>query len=191
MLKDIKNMSDVEVISLVLNENKDYFEELIDRYKSLVFAIVSRMVTDREDVTDLSQEIFIKIYKNLDKYNSDFKFSTWTISIATNHIIDFRRKKRVPQVALTENYFNIEDPTTPLNEVIEGEKNEKVYSIIHQLPKIYGQVLFLYHLRGFSYQEIADEIEVPLSKVKNRLSRGRKLLKQSIQTSGELEIYEL
>lgn len=191
MLKDVTNMSDIEVIDLVLNEDKEYFEELINRYKNLVFSVASRMVKDREDVVDLSQEIFIKMYRNLDKYSSEFKFSTWTMRIATNHIIDFRRKKRAPQVALTENCFNVEDPSTPLKEIVLEEKCEKVHYIIDQLPKIYSQVLFLYHLKGFSYQEIADEIEEPLSKVKNRISRGRKLLKQSIQSSNESEIYEV
>lgn len=191
MIKDLTHMSDVEVIYLVLNEDKEYFEELINRYKNLVFSIVSRMVNDREDVVDLSQEIFIKMYKNLDKYSSEFKFSTWTMRITTNHIIDFRRKKRAPQVSLSENYLNIEDPSTPLKEVIADEMSEKVYNVIEELPPIYSQVLLLYHLKGFSYQEIADEIEEPLSKVKNRISRGRKLLKKSIQSSDEREIYEL
>ncbi len=94
MDNDINSLSDYEVITLVLEEDRNYFEELVNRYKNLIFSVVSRMVSDREDIYDLSQEIFIKIYKNLDKYSTEFKFSTWSMRIATNHIIDFRRKKR-------------------------------------------------------------------------------------------------
>ncbi len=191
MKKDVNNLSDYEVILLVLDEDKDYFEEIINRYKNLIFSVVSRMVSDREDILDLSQEIFVKIYRNLDKYSTEYKFSTWSIRIATNHIIDFRRKKRVAQIALTENCYEIEDSKTPLKEIIEKEQTEKLFTVIADLPKIYSEVLILYHINGLSYQEIADEIDEPLSKVKNRISRGRKLLKNTIEASTEREIYEL
>ncbi len=191
MLKDVDNLTDYEIIELVLNEDKDYFEYLISRYKNLVFLVVSRMVNDKEDILDLSQEIFLKIYKNLDKYSIEYKFSTWTMRIATNHIIDFRRKKRVQQVALTENCYNVQDPSTPLKEIVALEKNKKVQEAIEDLPVIYGKVLFLYHLEGFSYQEIAEEIDEPLSKVKNRISRGRKLLKQNLESSEDRNVYEI
>ncbi len=191
MDKNIIELSDIEVIELVLNEDKEYFEVLINRYKNLIFSIVSRMVSNREDIADLSQEIFVKIYKNLDKYSVEYKFSTWCMRIATNHIIDFRRKKRVQQVALTENCYEIEDEKTPLKVIVNAEKTEKVHSALNQLPEIYSKVLILYHIQGFSYQEISDEIEEPLSKVKNRISRGRKLLKLNIENSSEREVYEL
>ncbi len=191
MKNDLKDLTDKEVIFLVLNEDKNYYEEIVRRYKNLVFSVVSRMVADKEDIIDLSQEIFIKMYKNLDKYSDEFKFSTWCMRIATNHIIDFRRKKRVQQVALTENYYNIEDSKTPLKELLSTEKSDKVHEALDSLPPMYSKVLVLYHLKGFSYQEISDEIDEPLSKVKNRISRGRKLLKQNIEVSNEREIYEL
>lgn len=189
--RNVSHLSDTEVINLVLNEDKDYFEEIVNRYKNLVFSVVTRMVANREDIYDLSQEIFIKMYKNLDKYSTEYKFSTWCMRISTNHIIDFRRKKKIQQVALTENCYNIEDHRTPLLEVISQEKILKIHKELESLPAIYSEVLILYHLKGFSYQEIADEIEEPLSKVKNRISRGRKLLRQNIEMSKEREVYEL
>ncbi len=191
MNKELSELSDYEIILLVLKEDKNYFEELVNRYKNLIFSVVSRMVADREDVYDLSQEIFIKIFKNLDKYSTEFKFSTWSMRIATNHIIDFRRKKRVQQVALTDSCYNIADSKTPLSEILADEKTKKVQMVLMDLPSIYSEVLILYHLKGFSYQEIADEIDEPLSKVKNRISRGRKVFRQNIEESAEREVYEM
>lgn len=186
-----EKLSDIEVIELVLSGEKDYFEIIINRYKNLIFSTVTRMVNDREDAYDLSQEIFLKMYKNLDKYSTEYKFSTWSIRIATNHIIDFRRKKKLQLVELTENLINIADYKTPLNELIIKERATEVHRALGELPPIYSEVLVLYHLNNFSYQEIANTILQPLSKVKNRIYRGRKLLKANLENSYERGIYDL
>lgn len=190
-MKNMEELTDLEVIDLVLNKDADYFEELVKRYKNLVFSVVSRMVNQQEDVKDLSQEILIKIYKNLDKYSPEFKFSTWVMRISTNHVIDFKRKKKVTQVSFDEVSYELKDKVTPLNVIIDNEKAKKISEVLEELPAMYREPIFLYHEKGLSYQEIADEIDEPLSKVKNRIFRGRKLLKEIINNSDEREIYGL
>lgn len=190
-MRDLKELTDLEVIELVLTEDSNYFEEIVDRYKNLVFSVVSRMVNDRDDVKDLSQEIFLKAYKNLAKYSAEFKFSTWIMRISTNHVIDFRRKKRLAQVPLDEVSYDIEDKQTPLTELIEKEKTQKINAVLEELPEMYREPIILYHEKGLSYQEISEQIDEPLSKVKNRIFRGRKLLKNKIMSSDEREVYDM
>ena len=94
MSKPLGQMSDYELITACLAGDKDCFGELAARYTNLVFSVILRMTNDREEANDLAQEVFIKAYRNLDKYVPDYKFSTWAIRITTNHVIDHRRKKR-------------------------------------------------------------------------------------------------
>ncbi|MFV0504525.1 MAG: RNA polymerase sigma factor [Lachnospirales bacterium] len=181
MRKDVKNLTDMEVINLCLNEDGEYFEEMINRYKNLVYSISNRMVNNAEDVKDLTQEIFIKIYRNLDKYSPEFKFSTWIMRIATNHIIDFRRKKRVVQVSYDEIDYEMKTDISPETLCLEKEHNSNIKNVVNELPEIYKQPIILYHEKDMSYKEIAEELNEPLSKVKNRIFRGRKLLREKFE----------
>lgn len=181
-MADEKNLTDYELIELCLKGDNHCFSELVSRYKSLVYSTVLRMTNDREEANDLAQEIFIKVYKNLDKYYPKFKFSTWIIRICTNHVIDYRRKKKLEYVPLEEIDFQIQAPAeaVPENEYLKKEQAKYLYKIIDELPEMYKIPIVLYHQQGFSYQEIADIIKEPLSKVKNRIFRGRKMLKDTL-----------
>ena len=175
-------MTDYELVLACLEGEKDSFSELATRYKNLIYSVVLRMVSDKEEANDLAQEVFIKIYRNLEKYSDEYKFSTWTIRIATNHVIDWRRKKKQETV-------NIEDVAgglqanggaSPEDEYIAQEQSRMLRDLVAGLPDIYRVPIVLYHEQGLSYQEIADITDEPLSKVKNRIFRGRKMLKESL-----------
>lgn len=185
MTKDIENKTDYEVIRSVLNGNKDDFEELIKRYKSLVFSVIHHMTKDPDEASDIAQEVFIKIYKNLDKYNSEFKFATWVIRITTNHIIDLRRKKRQETVPIENVEYSLAGEGSPENDYIKAERSRELFKLIDNLPDMYKQPLMLYHRDGLSYNEIAEKTGENLSKVKNRIFRGRKLLRDSLLKEGE------
>jgi len=174
--------TDVELINQCLQGDEFGFEELVNRYKNLVYSIILRQTTSRHDAEDISQEVFLKVYKNLNRYTPEFKFSTWIMRITTNHIIDQHRKKKMETVsyeAYTEEGGTLPG-TTPSPEVayIKQEQTERLLKIISGLPEIYKVPVMLYHNNDLSYQEIADEIGEPVSKVKNRIFRGRKMLKE-------------
>ena len=76
-------MEDYEIIQCCLQGKKEMFEELVSRYKNLVYSIILRMTNDPEEANDLAQEVFIKVYRNLDKYEPTYKFSTWIMRITT------------------------------------------------------------------------------------------------------------
>ena len=172
--------TDYELIQGCLEGNRDLFSDLVTRYKNLVYSVILRMVNDREEANDLAQDVFIKIYKNLDKYYPEYKFSTWVIRIATNHVIDYRRKKKQETVPIEEVEFSLSTAESPEVAYIRREQKEELRKIVCDLPDMYKIPIMLYHEQGLSYQEISDIIDEPLSKVKNRIFRGRRMLKESL-----------
>jgi RNA polymerase sigma-70 factor (ECF subfamily) len=173
-------LSDYDLITLCLTQDKEYFAELVRRYKNLVYSVILRMIADHEEANDLAQEVFIKLYKNLDKYYPDYKFSTWAIRITTNHVIDYRRKKRQETVQLEDAENEVYTGDSPEAALLKQEDAAELNRVVNNLPDMYKIPIVLYHQQGLSYQEISDVIEEPLSKVKNRIFRGRKLLKESL-----------
>ncbi|MDR1560076.1 MAG: sigma-70 family RNA polymerase sigma factor [Clostridiales bacterium] len=172
--------TDYEVIQACLAGDRDIFAELVKRYKNLVYSVILRMVNDHEEANDLAQDVFIKIYKNLDKYYPEYKFSTWVIRIATNHVIDYRRKKKQETVPIEDVEFSLRTEESPEGAYIRREQKEELRKIVGDLPDMYKIPIVLYHEQGLSYQEISEIINEPLSKVKNRIFRGRRMLKESL-----------
>lgn len=178
-------LNDYEVIRQCLNGDEDCFAILVGRYKNLVYSVILRMVNDRDEADDLAQDVFIKVYKNLDKYYPDFKFSTWIMRIATNHVIDYRRKKRMETVSLDDMTHEEADKSfkaeeSPESSLMRGEEKALITKVINGLPDMYKIPIVLYHHHGLSYQEISEVIDEPLSKVKNRIFRGRKMLRDNL-----------
>ena len=190
-MQNAKNFTDFELIQKCLNEDREYFSELISRYKNLVYSIILRMIKDQEEADDLAQEVFIKVYKNLFRYYPDFKFSTWIIRITTNHVIDYRRKKQQETVPLESVEYEMSTDESPESAYIKEEQKSLLKRLVDNLPDMYKIPIVLYHNQGLSYQEISDIIEEPLSKVKNRIFRGRKMLKESLIGLREGESYGL
>jgi len=176
-------MTDLELINLCLSGETDYFEEIVERYKNLVFSIILRKTKNPHEAHDLAQEVFLKAYKNLASYTSEFKFSTWIMRITSNHIIDQYRKKKYDTVSYE--VYTAEGGVLGTDSSLEAvyikrEETERINNAVSNLPDIYKVPVVLYHQNGLSYQEIADTIGEPISKVKNRIFRGRKLLKESL-----------
>lgn len=184
-----EKMTDYDIIKSCLEGDKDAFAVLVNRYKNLVYSIVLRMVNDREECNDIAQEVFIKIYKNLDKYYPSFKFSTWVIRITTNHVIDYRRKKRAEIVSIDDVEYGLTTSKSPEEEYILKEKKNNLEQLINELPQMYKVPIVLYHQQGLSYQEIADAMNISLSKVKNRIFRGRRMLKDELSVLKESDGY--
>lgn len=179
-------LSDYELVKKTISGDQSAFEQILSRYKNLVYSIVLRMINDSEQANDLAQEIFIKIYKNLDKYSPEFKFSTWLIRISTNHIIDFRRKKKQEIISIDDvTAYEPVDLKTPENVYIDKERKKSLAKAIELLPDMYKVPIVLYHMNSLSYQEISTIINEPLSKVKNRIFRGRKMLKNYFIEEGD------
>ena len=176
---------DYELVKETLAGDENAFAELVSRYKNFLYSIILRMVNNPWESADLAQEVFIKVYKNLNKYQPEFKFSTWIMKIATNHVIDYRRKKKQDLISLDDMVYDPPDFDTPEKEYVKKEESAEINKALASLPDMYRIPIVLYHKQGLSYQEIADTLGEPLSKVKNRIFRGRKMLKDHILASRE------
>lgn len=173
-------ITDLELINECLNGDERGFEELVNRYKNLVYSIILRKTNNNDEANDIAQDVFFKAYKNLASYTPEFKFSTWIMRITTNHIIDLHRKKKMDTISYE--HYTAEGGsigTTASTEAVylAEEKSREISHALDSLPEAYKTPLELYHKEGLSYNEIADKIGEPISKIKNRIFRGRKLLK--------------
>jgi len=179
--------TDLQLIQDCLAGDQECFTELVERYKNLVYSIILRQTRNNDDANDLAQDVFFKVYKNLKSYTPEFKFSTWVMRITSNHIIDQHRKKKLESVSYevyTEDGGQIGTDVSPESTYLQQEDSRRINKILTGLPEIYKVPVVLFHQNGLSYQEISDTIGEPISKVKNRIFRGRKLLK-NLLTAGE------
>jgi RNA polymerase sigma-70 factor (ECF subfamily) len=185
-------LADEELVSRVLSGQEDFFEVLVRRYQSRIVAHVARMVGSREDANDLAQEIFLKVFGALDRYNPTYKFSTWLFRIAGNAAIDHLRKRRPRTVSLESQDANGKVSSTeyrspdpdPYSELRNLERGGAISRAIADLPLEFRELITLRHFGGLSYEEIAELKRMPLGTVKNKLFRARAVLKERL--AGEL-----
>ena len=178
-------LTDAQIVDNILQGDSSGFQELVARYQKPVFGICYRMLRQREEAEDVSQEVFIKAYRYLKQYNHEHKFSSWILKIATNTCIDAIRKKRLDTLPLDEEIKTNQEDVSAERAFLQEEAHREIESAIAALPPDYRMVILLYHHQGQSYQEIAEGLDIPMSMVKNRLFRARKQLKESLKTLKE------
>jgi RNA polymerase sigma-70 factor (ECF subfamily) len=173
-------MQDCEIIGLCLSGNTGAYEELVNRYQRLVYSIALNLLKDTGLAEDAAQEAFIKAYRNLGSYNPEYKFSTWVGRITYNTCIDILRKQR-ESTPLDEAFEAGSPEASPEEAAISNERKKKLESLIGGLDPKYRQPLMLYHISGLKYEEIAVVMKVPMTIVKNRIFRARKMLKEALK----------
>lgn len=176
-------ISDYDLIQNCLKGEQDSFAELVARYKRLIYSVVCKFIADREEADDVSQEIFLRIYKSLGSYNPQYKFSTWSVKIATNMCLDVLRKKKINSVPMEEIEAITSDEDTPEKRFISREKSREIQKAIDSLPEKYRTPIILYHHKGVSYKEMTQMLKQPMSVIKNRIYRARLMLRDSLLSS--------
>jgi len=174
------DLTDYELVKKCLDGDQDAFSELVSRYKKLIYTVVYNMIHDNQEVNDISQEVFVRIYKSLDKYNPEYKFSTWSVKIATNLCLDILRKKKVDQVSIDEIGEMTSKNNTPEEEYINKEKKKLIWKAVSDLPEKYRVPIILFHQDGLSYEEITKVVNEPMTVIKNRLYRARLMLREKL-----------
>jgi RNA polymerase sigma-70 factor (ECF subfamily) len=190
-MENVQDLSDVELIAKALRGRESGFEELVRRYQRPIVAYVYRMLGDYEASLDVTQEVFIKVYNSLDRYSSEYKFSTWLYRIAHNAAIDhMRRNSQNLQSLETENAdgaYQIQLESTALTPEQERERSEwrsEIDAVVKCLPAVYRELILLRHSRDLSYDEIAEVTNLPLGTVKNRLFRAREMMREMLVERG-------
>ena len=185
--------SDYELVDLALSGDQGAFAALTDRYGPSVLGVVFRMVHNREDAEDIVQESFVKAFNALESFNKKFSFSTWLYKIATNHSIDYLRKKRLKLSSIDariqtkdgEVRRQIPDSThNPEDHLLAHEVRTSVEKAIKALPEKYRAVIILRHTQEKSYEEIADILSLPMGTIKARIFRAREMLKITLRRKG-------
>lgn len=185
------NMNDAELVQQVLNGNENAFRFLVAKHERLVLHVVGRIIQSQDDVKDVCQEVFIKVFRKLKRFRGDSRLSTWIATIAYNTSISFvRRQKRQAERSYDEQPALIvaEEDNSLNQKIVEKEEVKKVLlQTIEELPVHYRTVLTLFHLEEFSYREIEQITGMPEGTIKSYLSRARKILKEKLERVAEME----
>ncbi len=178
------------LIKSALKGDMQSFEELIYQYEKKVYNVALRVFKNPEDAKDISQDVFIKIYKNLDKFDNKSSFSTWIYRITTNTCIDELRKRKGKETVSIDN--DIEDDEgrfkrefadnepTPEEKVISKEGESEIIKSMNTLSDEHRTIIVMRDIEGLSYTEISEIIGVSIGTVKSRISRARLQLKNII-----------
>ena len=167
-----------------------FYKKLIKKYYKLVNNLIYRMIYNKDDVEDLTQEAFIKAFNSLEKFDHQFAFSTWLYKIASNNCIDYLRKKKLNTISIDKEIdgededlrFEIPDNDyVPDRNILETEKQAILEDAIESLPEKYKSVILLRHQDDMEYEEIAKKLKLPLGTVKAHIFRGRELLNKYLK----------
>jgi len=176
------DMTDAELVKQILSGNSNAFRYLVSKHQLLVAHIVGRMIRRQEDLEDISQEVFIKVYRKLNKFRGDSRLSTWIATIAYNTGISYLRKQyRQDEINYDEIPEKGFDSLTPSVIVEKKEMKQHLLNLIEELPVNYRTVLTLFYLEEFSYKEIEQITGMPEGTIKSYLSRARGVLKNRIE----------
>jgi RNA polymerase sigma-70 factor (ECF subfamily) len=164
------------------------FEELVSAYEKKIYNYCLRMTNSREDAEDLTQEVFIKVYRSLKNFKGNSQLSTWIYRIAHNICIDNYRRNKATVVPLTHNRPGEEEreldllstEPSPEETVITREKQEMIMACINSLKPEYRSVIILRDIQHHSYDEIANILDIPLGTVKSHISRARTALRKAV-----------
>ncbi len=184
-----EQLDDRSLVERILGGERDLFTLLMSRYQKRVVNYVYRITHRYEEAHDLTQEIFVKVYLALDRYDPKYQFSTWLFRIAQNSSIDALRKKSVIEVPLVrptedepsgkEREF-ADDGITPERALKNKQLGAAIDHAVESLPTDYRELIQLRHFAELSYEEIASMKKLPLGTVKNKLFRARNLLKEAL-----------
>ncbi|WP_412061677.1 RNA polymerase sigma factor [Rubrivirga sp. IMCC45206] len=181
---------DRATVERALGGDQRAYETLVEKYQGPLRRHVGKMVRDDGQVDDLVQEAFVKAFANITSYNPAYAFSTWLYRIATNHSIDYIRKKKLPTFSIDkplqtrdgELQMELPDSTyRPDRAVVADQRNEILTAAIDALPPKYHRVIVMRHQQEMSYDEIATELDLPLGTVKAHIFRARALLNKALR----------
>ena len=181
---------DRALVTEALGGDQAAYERLVAKYRGALTRHVGQMTRDKAAVDDLVQDAFVKAFRSLQSYSPAYAFSTWLYRIATNHTIDFLRKKKLPTTSIdaplrgTDGDLTLDIPDTtyrPDRAVTSSQRGQILRDAIDALPEKYRRVIVMRHEEDMAYEEIATELELPLGTVKAHIFRARALLNKALR----------
>jgi RNA polymerase sigma-70 factor (ECF subfamily) len=179
-----KALQDYKLVLIAKQGDQQAYAELMGRYRDSIYYMLLKMVNNTSDAEDLMIEAFGKAFKNIDQYTPSFAFSTWLFKIATNNCIDFIRKRRTSTISIDQTSDDQEtqsitiqsDTPDPEEHMIIDQKIRMLRDVVSKLKPRYKTLVELRYFNEYSYEEISEELELPIGTVKAQLFRARELL---------------
>lgn len=189
-----KGTYDYKLVKLAVeNADQKAYAELMVRYRDSVYFMLLKMVNNKDDADDLTIEAFGKAFKRLHQYTPNFAFSTWLFKIASNNCIDFIRKKKKNTLSLDKTFENEEgnekgmdvksEWLDPEEKVIKKQKIKLMHDLVDKLKPRYKQLVEMRYFDEMSYEEISEQLGLPLGTVKAQLFRAREFLYNILKNS--------
>jgi RNA polymerase sigma-70 factor (ECF subfamily) len=189
MTSGAQQPSDEDLVAAVLAGDRERFAGLVERYQGRLINYLFRLLRNADDAHDLAQEVLLKVYQVLDRYDPQYRFSTWLFRIAQNAAIDQIRRRRLKLVSLRQDADDGEGrdwelpslERSPYGNLRNRERGGAIQRAIDSLPWEYRELILLRHYGELPYEDIARLKQMPLGTVKNKLFRGRQMLKERLQ----------
>ncbi len=184
------------LIKASINGDHDAYRKIVDQYTPLILNLCYRFVHNEMDALDITQEVLIKVYKELDAYNPQYAFTTWLYKITTNSALDYIRKQKRYRLLKDRFFHEIEFRENNSYElsaeayIIKEERFERIQSYIHSLSIKYQSVIILYYFENLNQGDIAKVLEIPIGTVHSRLNTAKKQLRKIIGEEMEALLYE-
>jgi RNA polymerase sigma-70 factor (ECF subfamily) len=181
---------DCQLVARALKGDRKAFEMIVRKYEQPLTNYLGRMTGEREAALDFAQEIFLKVYCSLSSYRPAYKFSTWLFKIASNHLIDHWRKKKLATVSIDQPIDGDDDSLLPqvpdpgpsvVRKFELTEVRRKIERALKTIPEALRELFVLRHVNEFSYEEIADIKGLPVGTVKNRVFQAKELLRKRME----------
>jgi len=175
-----------ELIARIQNGDIIAFAQLVNQYSTPVLTFIHRIVSSKEDAEDISQEVFIKVYKGINQFRSDSSFSTWLYAIVKNTCYSYLQKKRPNMISLDKktdvvNTISINYPeNTPERIAERNDFRDNVMDCLTKLSPKYNMVIQLFYYQQLRYEEIAKVLQIPLGTVKTHLHRALRALRREV-----------
>jgi len=190
--ESLSKAEDSRLVARALKGDRKAFEMIVRKYQQPLTSYLGRMTGEREAALDFAQEIFLKVYCSLGSYRPAYKFSTWLFKIASNHLIDHWRKKKIATVSIDQPVDDNDDSLLPqvpdpgpsvVRKLELAEIRQKIERALATIPETLRELFVLRHVNEFSYEEIADIKSLPVGTVKNRVFQAKELLRKRMERS--------
>jgi len=181
---------EVQEIVKLKKGDSEVWNMMVDRYSKSVYNIALNFAGNSDDASDITQDIFLKVYNNIEKFHEDGNFKSWLLRLAKNHCIDYWRKNKInkSRVELDDNIHTMAEDIgqkTPEDTIIQKHDAYFLREKLKILPPELRLLIILRDIQGKSYQEIADEFQIPLGTTKSRINRARAKLAKIILSEGK------
>ncbi|MBS1793410.1 MAG: sigma-70 family RNA polymerase sigma factor [Acidobacteria bacterium] len=188
----VEKRSDHQLIEATKKGDETAFAEIVERYRNPLTNYLFRMLDDYEEAVDLVQETFVRVYFAIERYHTEYAFSTYIYRIATNLAISEIRRKRRRRLLSLSSFFQTEENETqefhppdekslPDENLIDTERSRTIEKAIAALPDKYRAPIVLREIQELSYDEIAQVLGLGLGTTKSRISRARALLREKLK----------